>query len=129
MAKKQYYGVKYPFTANDSENYYLDVSKTMKDKVRSMLMHLIFTPKKQRIRRPDFGTDLIKYIFEMNDASTWSSVKSEIQQEISKYITNISINDINVLKNENNEHEIFVRIDYTVINGSSEINDSIVTRI
>lgn len=129
MANKQYYGLKYPFTSNDNENYYIDVNKTIKDKVRSMIMHLIFTPKNQRIRRPDFGSDLIKFIFETNDNETWGAIKSEIQREISNYITNVSINDINVLKNENDEHEIYVRIDYSVINGNSITNDSIVTKI
>ena len=129
MANKQFFGLKYPFTSNDNENYYVDVNKTMKDKVRGLLMHLIFTPKNQRIRRPEFGTDLIKYIFENNDTSTWGAIKSEIQETIKQYITNITINDINVLKSEIDEHEIYVRIDYSVENGSTIVTDSVVTKI
>lgn len=129
MANKQYYGIKYPFTSEDRESYYMDVNKSLKDKVRSMIMHLLFTPKNQRIRRPDFGSDLIKFIFEPNDSNNWSNIKSEIQKEIKNYITNVSINDINVLKNENDEHEIFVRIDYSVIQGNSVTTDSFVTKI
>ena len=67
MAKQQFYGVKYPFVAEDVENYFIDVNKTLKDKVRSILMHIIFTPKGQKLRAPEFGTDLIRYIFEPND--------------------------------------------------------------
>ena len=52
MAKQQFYGVKYPFVAEDVENYFIDVNKTLKDKVRSILMHVIFTPKGQKLRDP-----------------------------------------------------------------------------
>lgn len=129
MANVQYYGMKYPFTSNDNENYYVDVNKSLKDKVRGEIMHVLFTPKNQRIRRPDFGTDLIKYIFENNDTTIWMSIKSDIQEIIQKQVPNASINDINVLKSEDDGHEIYVRIDYSVQNGASIVTDSIVTQI
>jgi phage baseplate assembly protein W len=63
MARQQLFGIKYPFTHDDYQNFFVDANINEKDKVRSQIMHVIFTPKGQRIRMPEFGTDLIKYIF------------------------------------------------------------------
>jgi phage baseplate assembly protein W len=129
MAKKQYFGLKYPFTAQDFENYFVDLNSTMKDKVRSQLMHVIFTPKGQRIRDPEFGTDLIRYIFEQNDTSSWTSVKNEVSEAVQRYVNNITVKDINIVQSEDDRSEIFVRIDYSVKEGNKITNDSIIAKI
>lgn len=130
MAKKQFYGIKYPFTDNGMENYFLDVNYDTKDKVKSLLMHVVFTPKGQKIRDPEFGTNLIKYIFEPNDSVTWEGIKSEISEVVKRYIKGVTINNISLLeRDESGDHEIYVRLDYSVVNGFKIVNDSLVTKI
>lgn len=129
MAKQQFYGVKYPFVAEDVENYFVDVNKTMKDKVRSLLMHVIFTPKGQKLRDPEFGTDLIKYIFEPNDSISWEGVKTEVSEAVSKYVKGVTINNISVMQNDEEGAEIYVRLDYIVSDGINVVEDSIATKL
>lgn len=129
MAKQQYFGIKYPFTSVDFQNFFIDVNSTPKDKVRSEVMHVIFTPKGQRIRMPDFGTDLIKYIFEVNDTESWQGVKNEISESVRKYVPNVTLNNIQVMKDEERIGEIYVRIDYSVREGLKITNDSIITKL
>ena len=129
MAKQQFYGVKYPFVAEDVENYFIDVNKTLKDKVRSILMHVIFTPKGQKIRDPEFGTDLIKYIFQPNDSISWDGIKSEVSNIVSKYVNGVTLKNIEIMQNENDLGEIYVRLDYSVSNFQSTINDSLIVKI
>ena len=129
MAKRQYFGIKYPFRSDDFEHFFLDANKDMKDKVRSQLMHIVFTPKGQRIRCPEFGTDLIKFIFEQNDGTTWEAVKTEVSESVRRWATNISVNDIQVVKNVEDESEIYVRLDYSVTEGNKVTSDSIVVQI
>ena len=129
MAKQQYYGIKYPFTSTDTDNFYLDVNYTTRGKVRSQLMHLLFTPKGQRIRNPEFGTDLIKFIFSQNDSRSWSEIKESIGAEINKYISNIKLNNIDVMRSAEDMSKVFVKIDYTVKEGSSEIEDKIIAQL
>ena len=92
-------------------------------------MHVIFTPKGQRIRQPEFGTDLIKYIFSPNDAETWESVKNEIVGSVHRYIPNCNIKNVRVVQSDDERAEIFVRIDYSVTQGNKIINDSIITQL
>ena len=129
MAKRQYFGIKYPFTSDGFQNFYLDANESTKDKVRSQLMHIVFTPKGQRIRNPEFGTDLIKFIFEPNDSITWEAVKNEVSDSVRRWATNININNIQIVKNEENEAEIYVRLDYSVSEGNKVTNDSVVVQV
>lgn len=129
MAKRQYFGISYPFTSDGFQNFYLDVNSSVKEKVRSQLMHIVFTPKGQRIRNPEFGTDLIKFIFEPNDKITWESVKNEVSESVKRWATNINLNDIQIVKNEEDESEIYVRLDYSVSEGNKITNDSVVVQV
>lgn len=129
MAKIQYFGIKYPFTNNDFQKFFLDVNDNEKDNVRSNIMHVIFTPKGQRIREPEFGTDLIRYIFEPNDSISWSSLKNEITDSVQRYVNNVILNDIQVAKSEDDASSVYVRIDYSVKQGNNVSKDSIVTEL
>ena len=129
MAQKQYFGIKYPFLADNVTGFYVAANETVAEKVRSQLMHIVFTPKGQRIRNPEFGTDLVKYIFEPSDQTTWEAVKNEVTESVKRWASNININNIQIVKNENDESEIYVRLDYSVSEGNKVTNDSIVVQV
>lgn len=129
MARQQLFGIKYPFTHDDYQNFFIDANTTEKDKVRSQIMHVIFTPKGQRIRMPEFGTDLIKYIFSPNDSESWESVKNEIASSVQRFVPNVILNDVRVVQSEDERAEIFVRMDYTIKEGNRITKDSIITQI
>lgn len=129
MAKKQLFGIKYPFLADDVTGYYVAANKTVAEKVRSQLMHIVFTPKGQRIRNPEFGTDLIKYIFDQNDGMTWEAVKTEVSESVTRWATNINLRDIRVVKSEEDDSQVFVRLDYSVTEGNKTTNDSVVVEL
>lgn len=101
------FGLKFPFTADNEDNLFLDLNTSVKDMVRSKIIHLIMTPKGNRLRMPEFGTDLIKYLFSQNDDITWSGIKNEASQSISKYIKNVTLDDIIL---EQDEHNTYVSL-------------------
>lgn len=129
MSKYQYFGIKFPFTHNDYTKFFVDANMTEKDKVRSQIMHVIFTPKGQRIRDPEFGTDLIKYIFSPSDSESWDGIKNEITTSVQKYIPNVILKNIRVVQSEDERAEIFVRMDYSIKEGNAIINDSIIAQL
>ena len=129
MAKKQYFGIKYPFVNEGIQHFFLDANESVKDKVKSQLIHVVFTPKGQRIRNPEFGTDLIKFIFSPSDGMSWEAVKTEVSESVSRWTNNITIRNIEVVKNEEDEHEIYVRLDYSVTAGNKVTNDSVVIEL
>lgn len=118
MAITQKYGIKYPFTNDNDDGTYVDLNKTFSEGIQSQVLHVIFTPKGQRLRDPDFGTDLIKYIFNPSDSLTFGNIKNEISTQISKYVPSVEFRDISVYNDENNENGIVVIIEYGVKKGN-----------
>ena len=129
MAKKQYFGIKYPFRTDDFQHFFVDANSTSMEKARSEIMHIVFTPKGQRIRNPEFGTDLIKYIFDPNEEITWEAVKNEVSESVRRWSNDITLNNFQVVKNEEDESEIYVRLDYSVSEGNKVTKDSIVVQV
>ena len=120
MALTQYYGIKYPFSSNNLDEIYVDLNETMTDKVKSDVLHVLFTPKGQRLRYPDFGTDLIKYIFNPKDDISFEDIKGTIMGDVCKYVKNIEFIDIRFLTDDNDERGIIVVVEYYVISGNKK---------
>ena len=123
---KQYYDIKFPFTCNNLEGFFIDLIKTIVDKKESEILHVLLTPKKTRIRKPDFGTDLIKFIFEQNDELSWSEVQSEILSTVNKYVTNVDVKNVEVREIE---HDLFVSISYKIQTGNKTENKELVVKL
>ena len=100
MANSKSLGIRYPFTNESLTKTFIDLDYDMGDVVKSELMHLIFTPKGQRIRNPEFGTRLINFIFSPNDNDTWGDVKQEIKEAVSKFMPSVNLTDINVYQED-----------------------------
>lgn len=124
MPRRQFFGIKYPFQKNDYQNFFVDSNLTERDKVRSQIMHVICTPKGQRIMNPEFGTDLIRYIFETNDSESWEAVKNEIMSSVQKYVPGVTLDDIKVAGSDDERGAIYVRVDYSLRVGNSVTKDS-----
>ena len=129
MALTQKYGIKYPFTLENNEELYMDLNLTQEDSLKSRLLHVIFTPKGQRLRNPDFGTDLIKYIHEPSDETTFERLKNDITQQVYKYVPDVSFKDISIYDDEKNENGKIVIIHYTIKRGSKEIEQTAALRV
>ena len=96
MAKTQRYGIKFPIKVESPYKTLVDLNTNKADRIKSDLMHLIFTPKGQMLRKPNFGTNLIQFIFNPNDSQTWDDVKYEIKEVVSQYIEDCTLVDIEI---------------------------------
>lgn len=114
MALTQKYGIKYPFLSDNTENVFLDTNKTIDDSVKSQVMHVIFTQRGQKIRDPEFGTNLITYLFGAFDDINMSAIKQEIASQVTKYVPNVIFDDINIYHDENDNNNMIVSIVYSV---------------
>ena len=129
MALTQKYGIKYPFTLENDDELYMDLNMTKEESLKSRLLHVIFTPKGQRLRNPDFGTDLIKYIHEPSDETTFDRLRSDITQQVYKYVPDISFKDISIYNDEKSDNGKIVIIHYTIKKGNLEIEQTAALRV
>lgn len=129
MAVIQKFGIKYPFSSENDENVYIDLNDNITDATKSKVLHVLFTPKGQRLRNPDFGTDLIKYIFEPSDSVTYEHLMGDIQSEIVKYVPEVSFNRIEIYDDDLDEHGKIVVVEYTVTKGNQSEKTKVAVKI
>lgn len=128
MGKTQKYGIKFPFKNKSIFNTFIDLDVDKSESIRSQIMHLLFTPVGQRLRKPLFGSKLIQFIFNPSDGQTWSDVVDEVKEMIKNNIPNCTINNLNVSESENGLG-ISVQIDYSVIEGGENNSYQIVANL
>ena len=120
VENKQYFGLKFPFTANNFDGVFVDLNSTIEDKIISEISHVVLTPKKSRIRKPDFGTNLVKYLFEDNDEPSWESVENEIKESVKRYVPNVEISDVSVIRPDEDPHALYLAMTFVFHKGKKE---------
>lgn len=128
MADIQNYGMKYPFTYENDELVYLDLNETYEQSIQAQILHVIFTPKKQKLRDPEFGSDLIKYLYDPSDGTTFDNIKSQIRSDVSARVPNVSFDDMQIMDSVD-DHTKIVSIYYTVTKGNVETQNNIAIKI
>jgi len=124
MAKKKFYSIKYPFTAEDKYKFYVDLNITKYDSIRSDITHLLFTPSGTRLRDPQFGSNLIRKLFQPMDEITYGDIKGEIQNVVKRYIPSVTFTELITTPTEDGRG-VTVTMNYTVDEGAFLVNDSL----
>lgn len=88
------YNIRFPIVDDNETKKFLETNQTTKDSFSSNLLLLLLTEKGERYYDPDYGTNLLKFIFEPNDALTQTDIEQEIKRTVSTYIPPLSIKSI-----------------------------------
>ena len=122
---KRFINIEFPFQ-DSKDGFFLNMNSVDSKAIRSDLMHLILTRKGERLYNPEFGTDLLRFIFEPNDNVTYSDIKLDIQTTVKRFIPNLNVDDITVEASEEFEYKANVRIDYTITDDVFSESDFII---
>ena len=117
-----YININFPFK-DSSTGLFLDLTSDSNSAIKADLMHLILTRKGQRLYNPDFGTNLVRFIFEPNDDITLLEIKSEIKTVVNKYLPNLTIKEIKVVESEESEYAAVITINYIITEGVFQTED------
>lgn len=128
MANGKYININYPFK-NSPKGFFLDLNSDDQRAIKADLMHLILTRKGQRLYLPDFGTDLLKFIFEPEDGMTLEGIKHEITTVVKKYLPKLQITTISVEQSIDSDYAAVVRLDYTITDDVFSTTDFVVINI
>jgi len=120
--------IAFPFRQSNRGDF-VKLNASDKQAIKADLMHLVLTRKGERLYLPDFGTDLLRYIFEQNDSATHNEIKIHLNDVIKKYLPNLQVNEVDVQISENSEYRAVVRIDYTVTEGVFVDTDFVIIEI
>jgi phage baseplate assembly protein W len=113
MATGRYININYPFK-DSKEGFFLDLNSRENRAIKADLLHLLLTGKGQRLYNPDFGTDLLKFIYEPLDGMTLDGIKNEINDSVKKYLPQVRLDDLAVEDSEINDYLALVTIKFTI---------------
>ncbi len=105
--------ITFPITDDPDKNNYVKTNKVTKKAFSSNLLLLLLTEKGERYYMPDYGTNLLKYLFDPSDNITYQDIEEDIRNTVSKYIPNLKIKKINFKSDSEEESQVNVNIKFT----------------
>jgi len=88
------YNITYPLKDDNSTGTLFSTNRVTKDSYSSNLLLLLLTQRGERYYNSEYGTNLIKYIFEPNDNLTSNDIEEEIKNTVSLYIPELKITSV-----------------------------------
>ena len=85
------------------------------DNIREAIRVLLLTETGERVRRPDFGGDLRRLLFEPNTAATRRRIRDRIQQTLSTWEPRIVVDSVEVEADPSNESAALATITYRLV--------------
>ena len=128
MANGKYININYPFK-DSKKGFFIDLTEQDNQAIKADLLHLILTRRGQRLYNPDFGTDLLRFIFEPNDALTLQGVKDEITTVVKKFLPKLQLNEIIIEQSPESEYAAVVTISYVITDDVFTTSDVVVIKI
>lgn len=110
--------IRFPLKDDLEKNSFLNTSKISKDALSSNLLLLLLTQKGERYYQPNYGTNLLKYVFDPDGTMTYDGIEEEIKQTVGLYIPVIKIKNIQFNRfgddeDVESENELNVKIRFT----------------
>ena len=83
--------------------------------VRESIRVILMTEQPERLRTPDFGGSLGRFLFEPNTVSTRRSIQDRITKELAQWEPRISVESVNVDEDTNDPTAAIATITYKLI--------------
>lgn len=110
----KYINIKFPVEDDPINNFFLKRNRTTKEALISNLNLLLLTNKWERYFNPQYGSDLLRFIFEPNDNNVRDQLDREIKDMVQKYIPQLFIENIEfIVPDTDIEHRLEIIIDFT----------------
>lgn len=113
---KVYLGMKYPMQKGNIG--YFDSSTEKLEQAKYNLLNLLSTSKGERLMQPEFGTNLIKLVFEPNDDNLIVQVEDEIIDAVELWLPYVIINAIEIDRSSEkiDNYQVDITIEFSLTN-------------
>ncbi len=83
--------------------------------IQASIIQIISTKKGERPGRPNFGTNVMDYVFENNSDNTSNALIREIKGAISAYEPRVAVSSVSVVVDDVNEGQVLITINYRIL--------------
>ena len=87
-----------------------------KDAIKNNLINFFLTNPGERFLNPSFGAGLRDFIFEQIAQDNLEGLKETINLQIQSVFPNISVNKLEVLRDNNMANAVLINMSYSIIN-------------
>jgi phage baseplate assembly protein W len=92
------------------------------DSIKESIMIILGTARGERVMRPDFGCDLNRLVFALNNTTTATLIDSYVRESLLKYEPRIEVTDVRVNPDEDEGNKLYIDIEYTVKTSNTRDN-------
>ncbi|BEP29033.1 GPW/gp25 family protein [Helicovermis profundi] len=89
-------------------------SSSFEEDIRESIFIILGTRKGERIMRPEFGSNINKYIFDIPDTTTITLITQEIKDSLQEWEPRITDVEVNIKTDEIENEKLLIDIRYKV---------------
>lgn len=83
--------------------------------VRESIRILLLTAQGERMRRPDYGAGLERFLFEPNVPTTWRAIEESIRRQLARWEPRVQVEAIHVAADPNDPEAALVELSFTLV--------------
>lgn len=83
--------------------------------VREAIRIILLTEQHERLRLPDFGGSLSRFLFEPNTVTTRHLIQDRIKRELAQWEPRITVESVNVEPDESDQQSAIATITYKLV--------------
>lgn len=92
------------------------------DHIRDMIEQLLFTSPGERVNRPDFGSDLLRKVFEPASSELASALQFSVQASLQRWLSDLI--EVQKLEVTSEESTLQVLVQYVVLRSGEKRTES-----
>lgn len=119
----KFVGIDLPFSKSDGVDGYFKSTSLTVEAVKNNIRMLINTNKGERLMQPTLGLSLERFLFEQINDQTETIIKDDIQQAFLYWLPFVTINDLKIIRNDNNnENQLKINIEFFINNNRNTLD-------
>lgn len=83
--------------------------------VRESLRLLLLTGQGERLRRPDYGAGLERFLFEPNTPATWCAIEERIRQAVARFEPRLRLDSVVVTADPDDPEAALATLAFTLV--------------
>jgi phage baseplate assembly protein W len=92
------------------------------DDVEQAIGIVLETTRRERLMRPDFGTDLRGFVFDANSPATHRAVEAEVQRALTRWEPRITVRNVQAYPAQDQDNVLMIEVDYVVRRNNASFN-------
>jgi phage baseplate assembly protein W len=92
------------------------------DDIEQAIAIILETTRRERVMRPDFGTELRGFVFDCNSPATHRAIEAEVRRALATWEPRITVQAVRAYGEAARANVVMIEVDYVVRRNNSPVN-------